>query len=60
MTASASVFTLEMETRLGDLLTTFKLPTVSAQLAERLLIAGKAHALPLVLGGLRAGGSGSS
>lgn len=49
MTTSASVFTLEMETRLGDLLTTFKLPTVSAQLAERLLKAGKADALPLVL-----------
>jgi len=49
MTATASVFTLEMETRLGDLLTTFKLPTVSAQLAERLLKAGKADALPIVL-----------
>lgn len=49
MSAPASVFTLEMETRLGELLTTFKLPTLSAQLAERLLKAGKADALPLVL-----------
>jgi len=49
MTAAASLFTAEMEARLGDLLTTFKLPTLSAQLAERLLKAGKADALPIVL-----------
>jgi DNA replication protein DnaC len=38
-----------MEARLGDLLTTFKLPTVSAELAERLIKVGKADALPIVL-----------
>jgi DNA replication protein DnaC len=49
MTAATTVFTAEMEARLGDLLTTFKLPTLSTQLAERLLKAGKADALPVVL-----------
>jgi DNA replication protein DnaC len=49
MTAATSVFTAAMEARLGDLLTTFKMPTLSAQLAERLLKAGKADALPTVL-----------
>jgi IstB-like ATP binding protein len=49
MTPAASVFTPEMEARLGDLLTTFKLPTLSTNLAERLLKAGKADALAVVL-----------
>jgi DNA replication protein DnaC len=49
MTAATTVFTAEMEARLGDLLTTFKLPTLSTQLAERLVKAGKADALPVVL-----------
>jgi DNA replication protein DnaC len=49
MTVAASLFTPEMEARLGDLLTTFKLPTLSIHLAERLLKAGKADALAVVL-----------
>jgi len=49
MTAATTVFTAEMEARLGDLLTTFKLPTLSTQLAERLLKAGKADALSVEL-----------
>lgn len=49
MTAAASEFTLEMEARLADLLGAFKLPTISAELADRLSKAGKADALPIVL-----------
>jgi DNA replication protein DnaC len=49
VTAAAPVFTPEMEARLADLLTTFKLPTLSNHLGERLLKAGKPDALAIVL-----------
>lgn len=47
--SSSAAFTLEMETRLGDMQTAFNLQPLSAQLAEHLVRAGKADALPIVL-----------
>ena len=46
---TAATFTLEMEARLADLLTTFKLPTISAELVDRITKAGKKDALPVIL-----------
>jgi DNA replication protein DnaC len=46
---SAAAFTLEMEARLADLLTAFKLPTISAELVDRITKAGKKDALPVIL-----------
>lgn len=48
MTA-ASAFTLDMEARLADLLAAFKLPTISAELVDRITKAGKQDALPVIL-----------
>ncbi len=45
----AAAFTLEMEARLADLLTAFKLPTISAELVDRITKAGKKDALPVIL-----------
>jgi DNA replication protein DnaC len=49
MSAVTPAFTPEMEARLADLLTTFKLPTVSVELVARLTKAGKQDALPIIL-----------
>ncbi|HJX53327.1 MAG TPA: IS21-like element helper ATPase IstB [Polyangia bacterium] len=49
MTAATPAFTLDMEARLGDLLSSFKLPTISAELVERMTKAGKQDALPVIL-----------
>jgi DNA replication protein DnaC len=49
MTAAAPAFTLDMEARLADLLTAFKLPTISAELVDRITEAGKQDALPVIL-----------
>jgi DNA replication protein DnaC len=49
MTAAAAAFTLDMEARLADLLTAFKLPTISAELVDRITKAGKKDALPVIL-----------
>jgi DNA replication protein DnaC len=46
---TAAAFTLEMEARLADLLTAFKLPTISAELVDRITKAGKKDALPVIL-----------
>lgn len=44
-----SAFTADMATRMRELLSAFKLPTVSAQLLQRLSDAGHGDALPTVL-----------
>lgn len=49
MTATVAAPTPEMEARIADLLTAFKLPTISAELVERLTKAGKQDALPVIL-----------
>ena len=59
MTTATAAFTLEMEARLADLLTAFKLPTISAELVDRITKAGKKDALP-VSSKLPAGGQRSS
>jgi len=46
---TTAAFTLEMEARLADLLTAFKLPTISAELVDRITKAGKKDALPVIL-----------